>query len=118
MVCATLWTRRATVDPLPTPLPSQPPPNAARPTGCVIQGGTAVRFRSGAMVAGAVALTLLAACSSKSGSPGGTSSASTSGGYNAAVNSIVNPSTHKGGVLKIGSTSDADSYDPARAYYA
>jgi len=30
----------------------------------------------------------------------------------------VNPSTKKGGTLKLVNNADADSYDPARAYYA
>jgi len=54
---------------------------------------------------------------------GGTKSTTTgtSGGksaFNAALTSVVNPSTAKGGTLKLWSSQDADSWDPARGYYA
>jgi peptide/nickel transport system substrate-binding protein len=73
------------------------------------------------MVAGTVAFALvLAACSSKSATPGTNASSGTSGvsGFNAASKGIVNPSTHKGGVLKLAQSADFDSLDPARTYYA
>jgi peptide/nickel transport system substrate-binding protein len=77
-----------------------------------------VKLRTGAVTAGAVALALLAACSSKS-TPGTTSSnAPAASGFNAAVSGVVNPSTHKGGTLKLLTDADADSYDGARFYYA
>ncbi|GID31415.1 ABC transporter substrate-binding protein [Paractinoplanes brasiliensis] len=38
--------------------------------------------------------------------------------FNAAVTSVVNPSTAKGGTLNLWSSQDADSWDPARGYYA
>jgi peptide/nickel transport system substrate-binding protein len=39
-------------------------------------------------------------------------------GYNAATKGIVNPSDKAGGTLKLASAQDADSWDPARGYYA
>jgi peptide/nickel transport system substrate-binding protein len=76
-----------------------------------------VKARTGAMVAGTAVLALaLAACSSNSKSP--TSKPAASGGFNAAVTSIVNPSTHKGGVLKLANNADFDSMDTAESYYA
>ncbi|MEU7872300.1 ABC transporter substrate-binding protein [Dactylosporangium sp. NPDC049140] len=77
-------------------------------------------MRTGALVAGSVTLALaLSAC----GGGGNTPKADASGGsgvsgFNAATKGIVNPSTKKGGTLKLVNNADADSYDPARAYYA
>ncbi|GAA5197146.1 ABC transporter substrate-binding protein [Rugosimonospora acidiphila] len=78
-----------------------------------------MKTKYGALVAGGAALVLaLTACS------GGGSSATTKptggsgSGYNAATKGVVNPSTKKGGTLKLVSDADADSYDPARTYYA
>jgi peptide/nickel transport system substrate-binding protein len=76
----------------------------------------------------AVALTVLSACSSSSKpastSSGASSSSSSTGsapatasGYNAAFASTVNPSTTQGGTLNLISTTDCDSWDPARTYY-
>jgi peptide/nickel transport system substrate-binding protein len=59
----------------------------------------------------------LAACSSSSGSSTGPNPSSASG-YNAGNTSVVNPSTVTGGTLRLGESSDVDSYDPARTYYA
>jgi peptide/nickel transport system substrate-binding protein len=67
----------------------------------------------------AVALGLTtAACGggSKSDTGGGATTAKSA--FNAAVTSIVNPSTAKGGTLKLWTSQDADSWDPARGYYA
>jgi peptide/nickel transport system substrate-binding protein len=69
----------------------------------------------------AVAATILTACGSGgtakgsggSGSPGSGAVA----GYNAAADSIVNPSTKTGGTLMLGATGDCDSWDPGRTYY-
>ena len=87
---------------------------------------------------GAVAatVTVLAACSSSSskkttpsasGSASGSSSSSSSSSaapvtnapvaYNAAFDSVLNPSTKTGGTLKLGATADCDSWDPGRTYY-
>jgi peptide/nickel transport system substrate-binding protein len=71
-----------------------------------------------ALAAGSAALALLlAGCSGKSSTPAvGNSSAPLK--FNAALTGVVNPSTHKGGVLKLVTDADADSYDGARFYYA
>lgn len=66
---------------------------------------------------GAVGVVALAACSSSSGSSSGPSPSSASG-LNAGNTSVVNPSTVSGGTLRLGESSDVDSYDPARTYYA
>jgi peptide/nickel transport system substrate-binding protein len=66
----------------------------------------------------AVAALALAACgggSSSSGN-GGASGASTS--FNQAVNSVVNPSSHKGGTITFDNSSTPDSTDPGNTYYA
>ena len=73
------------------------------------------------MAAAGIAVTLgltTAACggSSDSDDKGGTSGGAA--GYNAAVTSVVNPSTAKGGTLNLWSSQDADSWDPVRGYYA
>jgi peptide/nickel transport system substrate-binding protein len=66
---------------------------------------------------GAVAALALAACGG--GTSGTTSpSATSASGFNAAVTSKVNVSDKTGGTLKFGASSDVDSYDPARTYYA
>ncbi|WP_370415960.1 ABC transporter substrate-binding protein [Streptomyces fradiae] len=38
-------------------------------------------------------------------------------GFDAAVTNVVNPSTAKGGTLRLRTAYDADSWDPGRAYY-
>ncbi|WFB10517.1 ABC transporter substrate-binding protein [Streptomyces sp. LX-29] len=38
-------------------------------------------------------------------------------GFDAAVDKVVNPSSKKGGTLRLATAMDADSWDPARAYY-
>jgi peptide/nickel transport system substrate-binding protein len=64
----------------------------------------------------AAAALILAACSTSKTPTTSPTTAAT--GFNAAVTGIVNPSDKKGGVLKLGNSSDADSYDPAESYYA
>ncbi|WP_127360585.1 ABC transporter substrate-binding protein [Actinacidiphila soli] len=54
-----------------------------------------------------------AACGGKGG---GTSTKGA--GFNAAATKIINASDKKGGTLNLWTTSDADSWDPGRAYYA
>ncbi|MFD7978310.1 ABC transporter substrate-binding protein [Streptomyces sp. NPDC059071] len=49
-----------------------------------------------------------------SGSPSGGTAA---GGFDAAVDKVVNASGRKGGTLRLASGTDADSWDPARSYY-
>ncbi|RKE22978.1 ABC transporter substrate-binding protein [Streptomyces sp. TLI_171] len=41
----------------------------------------------------------------------------TTAAYNAAVGQVLNPSEKKGGTLNLGTPTDLDSLDPARAYY-
>ena len=66
-----------------------------------------------AVAAGGLAL---AACSSGGST---TSTSPTSGaGFNAAITSVVNPSTVTGGTLNLGASGDCDSWDPANTYYA
>lgn len=78
-----------------------------------------MKFRTGAMVAGTVTLALvLAACGSKSSPSDSASGGSGSASFNAASSGVVNASTHKGGVLKMAYSSDFDSLDPARQWYA
>jgi peptide/nickel transport system substrate-binding protein len=64
---------------------------------------------------GAVAALVLAACGGGSSS---SSSETPASGFNAAVNGKVNVSDKTGGSLNLGASSDCDSYDPARTYYA
>jgi len=79
-----------------------------------------------AFAATSVVLTVaVAACSSsKSGGtttttkPTSASSSAATSGYNAALTSVVNPSTKTGGTLNFVSSSDVDSFDGTRAYYA
>jgi peptide/nickel transport system substrate-binding protein len=65
---------------------------------------------------GSAATLALAACGGSSSGGGGTSSSPA--GFNAAVTSVVNPSTHKGGTISFGLSSTPDSTDPANTYYA
>ncbi len=67
---------------------------------------------------GVAAAFALAACGGSSGSGSGSSSSSSSAGFNAAVTTVVNPSTHKGGTLTFGDSSTPDSTDPGNTYYA
>jgi len=67
-----------------------------------------------AAVAAAGAL-VLAACGGGGG--GDDKSGDNTSGFNLSTSTIVNPSDKTGGTLKLGATSDCDSWDPARAYY-
>ncbi len=60
---------------------------------------------------------MLAACGGSSGSGSGSGSSS-SAGFNAAVTTVVNPSSHKGGTINFGNSSTPDSMDPGNTYYA
>ena len=75
---------------------------------------------TGLAALGVVAAFALAACggSSSSGGGSGSGSSSSSAGFNAAVTSVVNPSSHKGGTLTFGDSSTPDSTDPGNTYYA
>jgi len=83
-----------------------------------------MRFKRKALAVASVAAAgalLLAGCSggSKSSSTNSSSSGTSSvtNGFNAAVDKVINPSTKAGGTLKLLSSSDCDSWDPARTYY-
>jgi peptide/nickel transport system substrate-binding protein len=74
-------------------------------------------MKTGAAVAGTAALALaLSACGG--GNSATTNNGSGAGGFNAAVDKVVNPSDKKGGTLNLVTNQDADSWDPAIAYYA
>ena len=76
------------------------------------------RWSVGMVALGAAGALALAAC----GSSGGTSSKSTGGttgaAFNAAVNSVVSPSAHKGGTIIFDNSSAPDSTDAGNTYYA
>jgi peptide/nickel transport system substrate-binding protein len=78
-----------------------------------------VRMRTGALVAGSAAVALtLSACGGGS-EPSPTNSGNSSSGYNGANGGgIVNKSDKKGGTLHMGYSSDVDSWDSTRIYYA
>jgi peptide/nickel transport system substrate-binding protein len=64
---------------------------------------------------GAAGALVLAACG---GSGTTSSSTSSSAGFNAAVNSMVNPSAHKGGTITFDNSTGPDSTDGGNTYYA
>jgi peptide/nickel transport system substrate-binding protein len=64
---------------------------------------------------GAAAVVGLAACGS---TPAATPTPQGTAGYNAAINTVVNPSSHKGGTIDFDNTSVPDSTDPGNTYYA
>jgi peptide/nickel transport system substrate-binding protein len=73
------------------------------------------------MVAASVAVALgltTAACGGGSSSDNKGSTSGTKAQYNAALTGVVNASTKKGGTLNLWAAQDADSWDPARGYYA
>src|SRR5437667_1093704 len=69
---------------------------------------------------GAAAALALAACSSGGSSSSSSSPTSSPGttGFNAAVTSVVNPSSAKGGTINFGNSSTPESMDPGNIYYA
>ncbi|KDN82983.1 ABC transporter substrate-binding protein [Kitasatospora cheerisanensis] len=71
-----------------------------------------------AALAATLALTATACGGSKSGSSGEGGTKGSAAGFNAAVDKVVNPSDKKGGTLNLWTTTDVDSLDPGRAYYA
>src|SRR5215212_2274076 len=80
------------------------------------------RTRTAAALAVTAAASLgLAACGGGSGSSSTTSSNSSSGsgtsGFNAGATNVVNPSTTKGGTLRMAISDDWDSLDPGDTYY-
>src|SRR5687767_763210 len=83
--------------------------------------GEQVARKTRAMAATGVALALGLTTAACGGSSDDNSNGGTSGGkaaYNAAVETVVNPNTAKGGTLNLWGSQDVDSLDPARAYYA
>jgi peptide/nickel transport system substrate-binding protein len=85
-----------------------------------MEGSIVKQLHSKALVAGSAACALvLSACGGGGGGATDTGNGNgKTGGFNAAVNSVVHPSDKKGGTLKLANSSDIDSFDPARAYYA
>ncbi|HKS99014.1 MAG TPA: ABC transporter substrate-binding protein [Rugosimonospora sp.] len=78
-----------------------------------------MRLRGRVVAAGTAAAALvLAGCNSGGGGSTGSAASPGTAAFNSAVTGIANPSTHKGGILKLVTDSDADSYDGARFYYA
>jgi len=76
-----------------------------------------VNLRKGVVVSTTLALALgMAACGGKSGD--NNTPKKTSAGFNAGSTGVVNASDKKGGTLRFGYSSDPDSYDPTRIYYA
>jgi len=71
--------------------------------------------KAGSLVA---VLALGAAACGGSSSPSAKKTNTAEVAYNAASNALVNPSDHKGGTINFVASSDFDSLDPARTYYA
>jgi len=82
--------------------------------GELVAGKT--RVMVAATVAVALGLTTAACGGSKSDS--NNSSSGSKAEYNATLTGVLNPSTKKGGTLNFWGAQDADSWDPARGYYA
>ncbi|MEV4556510.1 ABC transporter substrate-binding protein [Kitasatospora sp. NPDC049285] len=77
------------------------------------------RTLAAAALVATLALTTAACGGSKGGSGSDNASAkSGAAGFNAAADKVVNPSDKKGGTLNLWTTTDVDSLDPGRAYYA
>jgi peptide/nickel transport system substrate-binding protein len=76
--------------------------------------------RTLAVAACALAAALTVAACGGGGSSSTTSTSPTTGtaAFNAGVNSVVNPSTTKGGTLTFAYSSAPDSFDPGNTYYA
>src|SRR5437868_4219826 len=79
------------------------------------------RYRATGLAAvGAVLALVAAACGGSSGSSnsGGGGGSSSAAGFNAALNKVIGPSTHKGGTITYDNTSAPDSTDAGNTYYA
>jgi len=76
------------------------------------------RTLAAAALVATLALTTAACGGSKGGGTSSEASASSKGGFNAAVDKVLNASDKKGGTLNLWSSTDVDSLDPGRAYYA
>jgi peptide/nickel transport system substrate-binding protein len=72
---------------------------------------------TGLAALGAAGALVLAACGSGGGTSG-TGGTSSSSSFGAAVNSVVNPSSHKGGTIVFDNSSAPDSTDAGNTYYA
>lgn len=70
-----------------------------------------------AITAVVAALSVSAVACTKADDKKPTDKAPAASGFNAATTAVVNPSTTKGGELKLWSPQDVDYLDPARAYY-
>jgi peptide/nickel transport system substrate-binding protein len=70
--------------------------------------------------AGALAALIVTACSSGGTTTPGTGSTGSSSAnfFNKGITQVMNPSTHKGGVLTYDSHAAPDSFDPGNTYYA
>jgi peptide/nickel transport system substrate-binding protein len=79
-----------------------------------------VKRRTGAIAVASIAAFALVLTGCTKGGTSGSSSGGNTGasGFNAAIGGVVNPSDKKGGVLKLANSSDIDSWDETRAYYA
>src|SRR6266566_7799705 len=88
------------------------------------QGGAHSMSRRGIMgvaAVGAAAALALAACGGGSSSTtggGGGGGGSGASGFGAAINGVVNPSSHKGGTIVFDNSSGPDSTDAGNTYYA
>ena len=74
-----------------------------------------------ATAVGAIAALLISACSSSGSSSSGNTTPTSSTGataFNAAISSVVNPSSARGGTLIYDNSSTPDSFDPGNTYYA
>jgi peptide/nickel transport system substrate-binding protein len=69
-----------------------------------------------AAVAAAGAL-VLAACGGGDDDTTGPAAGGTAPAFNISTTTIINPNDQTGGTIRLGAGSDADSWDPARAYY-
>jgi peptide/nickel transport system substrate-binding protein len=79
---------------------------------------TKTRVLAATGVALALGLTSAACGGGGSDNNGGGSSSGGKSTFDAAVTSVVNPSTQKGGTLNLWGSQDVDSLDPVRGYYA
>ena len=78
-----------------------------------------VRRQSAVAALGMGAMIALAACGgSSNGATNSSSSTTGQSAFNAAITSVVNPSSKTGGTLKLSATGDCDSWDGANMYYA
>ncbi|WP_354642399.1 ABC transporter substrate-binding protein [Kitasatospora camelliae] len=76
------------------------------------------RTLAAAALVATLALTTAACGGTKGGGTNDGASKGAAGGFNAAVDKVLNPSDKKGGTLNLWTSTDVDSLDPGRAYYA